>query len=401
MSKSEARILYVDDEPGNRLVFEQSFARRFNVDAVASGEEALEALRRETYAVVVTDQRMPGMSGNELLEKVKLIYEDTIRIVVTAYDDLSPILRAVNDGLVARYVVKPWDRKELEDLLAWALEAFELGRESSAIQLRLLQTERLATIGMLSRAVFHDMNQPLSYVLSNAGRLQDFSGAAAALRRAVEATSAQLSNGEREQLLLLAEELPDLARDMVEGCDVLTSIMRGPERLLRTNEPDQPMPCHPPEVVRYVTSVCRRQLQEAGAGLVCDVPSDVPLVEIGFAELAQTMINLVMNASQAVAKSRQRPGQIIIAASKSDDGVRITVSDNGPGMSPETLERAGTPFFTTRPGGTGLGLAQCHRLVGAAGGKVRARSNEGVGTKVELTLPVHQRHVARRDLPDC
>lgn len=395
MNKSEARVLFVDDESGNRLVFEQSFGNRFDIDTAASGEEALEALRSRTYAVVVADQRMPGMSGNELLEKVKLLSEDTIRIGVTAYDDLSTILRAVNNGLVARYLVKPWDRKDLEEVLVWAVEAFEVGRECSAIQLRLVQTERLATIGMLTRAVFHDMNQPLSYVLSNAERMRDLSRAAPALRRAVEQTAASLSDRDREDLFSLAEELPDLASEIVEGCDVITSIMHGPERLLRSTDREQPTVCHPPDVVRYVLSVCRRQAVEAGADIVCDVPGDLPQVAIGFAELAQSIINLITNASQAVARSARRPGFISITAAAADDSVRITVSDDGPGMTPEILERAGTLFFTTRADGTGLGLAQCHRIIGEAGGKVRVRSSEGVGTKVELTLPVHQTREVR------
>jgi CheY-like chemotaxis protein len=124
------RILYVDDEPGNRLVFEQSFSDRFEIVSVASGEEALQKLATDAFAVVVTDQRMHGMTGNELLERVKQLYPEIIRVVVTAYDDVDPILQAVNRGLVARYVTKPWRRAELAELLRWAVDAYAIGQRT-------------------------------------------------------------------------------------------------------------------------------------------------------------------------------------------------------------------------------------------------------------------------------
>src|SRR6188508_2660713 len=109
MDPREHLVLYVDDERANRIVFDQTFGKKFRVKSV---------------------------SGGELLAKAKEIAPDTLRIVVTAYSDLDPILHAVNQGLVVRYIVKPWDRKELEDTLRWALEAYALGRQGSALQLR-------------------------------------------------------------------------------------------------------------------------------------------------------------------------------------------------------------------------------------------------------------------------
>ena len=123
--------------------------------------------------MLVTDQRMPGMTGHELLEKTRALYPDVIRIVITAYGDVDPILRAVNDGLVARYLVKPWDRAELEQILAWGLEANALARRDSALQLRLMQTERLVTVGSIGASVVHDSRQqPIASMRLNAHRLQ-------------------------------------------------------------------------------------------------------------------------------------------------------------------------------------------------------------------------------------
>ena len=106
-------VLYVDDERPNRIVFEQAFGRQFNLKAVGDGQAALELLAANDVAIVVTDMRMPGMSGDELLRIVKDRWPSTIRVVITAFSDIEPILTAINEGLVARYLVKPWERAEV------------------------------------------------------------------------------------------------------------------------------------------------------------------------------------------------------------------------------------------------------------------------------------------------
>ena len=107
--------------------------------------------------------------------------------------NLEPILGAVNEGLVARYVIKPWDRTELEETLRWALEAFVAGRQNNALQLRLVQTERLRTLGQVSAAVLHDLNQPVMAVSMSAEQLADLSKIAPTLSRLASGAEAKLS----------------------------------------------------------------------------------------------------------------------------------------------------------------------------------------------------------------
>src|ERR1044071_3425543 len=112
-SRTGPLVLYVDDERGNRVVFEQSLSAEFNVITAQHAAEALELLEAHDVAVIVSDMRMPLMSGDDLLRIVKERYPQVIRMVVTAYADVEPILRAINEGLVARYIVKPWIRTEI------------------------------------------------------------------------------------------------------------------------------------------------------------------------------------------------------------------------------------------------------------------------------------------------
>ncbi len=113
MEKKEFTVLYVDDEKQNLISFKASFRRDYKVITAISGVEALETMQKEKVHLLITDQRMPRMTGTELLEKTIKEYPDTIRMVITGYSDIEAIIDAINKGQVFRYVIKPWDESEL------------------------------------------------------------------------------------------------------------------------------------------------------------------------------------------------------------------------------------------------------------------------------------------------
>lgn len=387
MNSQTPAVLYVDDERPNRIVFEQSFNKVFFITTVGSGAEALELLKGGTIGVLVTDQKMPDMSGNELLTRAKALYPDVIRIVITAYSDLDPILSAVNEGLVARYLIKPWDRTELESILTWAVEAYSIGQKSSAIQLRLLATERLVTLGSIAAAVIHDFAQPLAYLVNNSTYLVEASAAAGALDRLLRRHGSELTPEERDLLTDLAVELPRMSRDMVDGCAIITGLINSLRRLSGSKAEEEQAVTDPIPIIRYALSVCREIGLHAQAKLLYDGPTSIPKVRIGPTELTQVLINLVTNAAQALLAKGGGGGHAIVSASDTGHSVRFVVSDSGTGMSPEVLQKVGKPFFSTRPLGIGLGMSQCHRLIEKGGGTVEIESTEGVGTTVSFTVP--------------
>lgn len=128
------RILYVDDEPANLLVFQAAFEDDYELSVAESGREALEVLRRHPVDLVVTDMRMPGMDGVELLRRVIREFPDVLRIVMTGYTDVESVVKAVNEGKVYQYVTKPWDIDSLRVVLNRALHhAGERRREKRLI----------------------------------------------------------------------------------------------------------------------------------------------------------------------------------------------------------------------------------------------------------------------------
>ncbi len=135
-------VLYVDDEPDNLDAFRFSFRRGFDLRGAASGAEALEILAELDAAVLVVDQRMPQMSGLELLHAARKLRPDVVGILLTAYTDIEVIVEALNSGLVYRYVTKPWDSQELKVILRQAIERHALFRENQRLLGRLAELNR-------------------------------------------------------------------------------------------------------------------------------------------------------------------------------------------------------------------------------------------------------------------
>lgn len=386
-SRSTPLILYVDDERGNRVVFEQSLQSEFNLLTAQHAAEALELLERHEIAVIVSDIRMPSMTGDELLRIVKERYPQTIRMVVTAYADVDPILRAINEGLVARYIIKPWIRAELVQVLRWAIEAWSFSRDSAALQRRLLETERLVTLGSIAGMLVHDLKQPLMSLLVNVEHLRELANAAPILHDAL--MHAPIPPAQRARLIELVEDLDPVTTDLRTSGLHLSELISGLRELGRPRDPNNPIATADPlPIVRHAMAVCQELAIPARASIGYEGPGELPRVRMSATELTQVLINVVANGAQAVAARGVPHGRISIVARTDADMLELQIRDDGIGMAPEVLSRVGTPFFTTRPEGTGLGLAQCQRLVGTAGGRFRIESERGIGTTVTIILPI-------------
>lgn len=130
MNKKKGRVLYVDDEEINLINFRETLCDDFEIFTAGSGREALALLEREgEMALVVSDQRMPGMSGIELLTKVREAYPDTIRMIISAYTEVHELIEAINQAEVYRYFVKPWKEESLRLTIGNAVGTYNLGQE--------------------------------------------------------------------------------------------------------------------------------------------------------------------------------------------------------------------------------------------------------------------------------
>jgi Nif-specific regulatory protein len=150
---SKFPILVVDDEPDNLDAFRFNYGKVFPLRLANSAEEALDLARVEDIAVVVTDQRMPKMTGLDLLKALRDVRPDAVGIIVTAFTDVEVLIESINLGRIYRYVTKPWDSKELKGIIVQAIERFHLLRENRRLH---GQLEQYA--GVLSREAHGEFN---------------------------------------------------------------------------------------------------------------------------------------------------------------------------------------------------------------------------------------------------
>ncbi len=118
-------ILAVDDEPANLRMLERLFHREYKVLTASSGEQALDLLREEDVSLIITDQRMPGMSGTDLLRLSLASHPDAVKIILTGYTDIDALIDAINTSRVHKFVSKPWDPLALKDIVREAVENFQ------------------------------------------------------------------------------------------------------------------------------------------------------------------------------------------------------------------------------------------------------------------------------------
>ena len=136
-------VLYVDDEVNNLNSFKAAFRRDFEVFTAISAKEGRKILDTTEIGVIITDHRMPVMTGIEFLESIIQSYPDTIRILLTGFADINAVMDAINRGHVYKYLVKPWQNDELKMYIINAIEIYKLRRENKdlAAKLRLAQAE--------------------------------------------------------------------------------------------------------------------------------------------------------------------------------------------------------------------------------------------------------------------
>ncbi|MDH5598150.1 MAG: response regulator, partial [Cyclobacteriaceae bacterium] len=126
-------ILYVDDEQVNLDVFKSTFRWYYTVHTALSGKEGLEILEKEKIDMVITDQKMPGMSGVEFLKKIIPSYPDQVRIILTGYSDIEAIAYAINEVGIYQYIQKPWDADEMRHILNKALKQYQLSLDNKQL----------------------------------------------------------------------------------------------------------------------------------------------------------------------------------------------------------------------------------------------------------------------------
>ena len=246
--------------------------------------------------------------------------------------------------------------------------------ENRQMQTRLLQADRLASMGMLAAGVAHEINNPLTYVLysleSVLDELRNLRGAAPPAR---------------------LDDLIERARDATEGAHRVRNIVRDLRTFSRVEE-DRQVPVSIHEVMEAAVNMTYNEIKYR-ARLVKQY-GDIPHLMANDGRLSQVFLNLLMNAAHAIDEGDVQHNQITVRTWSEQQEILVEVRDTGKGIPPEHLPRLFDPFFTTKPSGvgSGLGLAICRDIVVDHGGIIEVESVEGHGASFKIFLPSRQGH---------
>jgi PAS domain S-box-containing protein len=237
----------------------------------------------------------------------------------------------------------------------------ELARQRN----ELTHLSRVALLGELSVSLAHELNQPLTAILSNA-----------------QAAQLLLVQGATDP-----GELPEILSEIAHESKRAGEIIRRLRVLLKKGEIHR-VPLDMNEVVDTVLKLIRSDFINQHVAVEVELAPDLPLVDGDEVQLQQVLLNLVVNACDAMAKVEVIDRRLIISTELArGNSVRVSVADQGCGIPPEKVERIFEPFFTTKEIGTGLGLAVCRTIISAHGGELWAVNNAKRGATFQFTLP--------------
>lgn len=378
-------ILIVDDEASVLYVL-RHVARSLGVVSAEAPDAvtARELIAQREFAGALIDKNLPGESGLQLLRWLRAQQPDCLAIIMTAYANLDSTVEALRLGAFD-YILKPFDIDSLEHRLRLALEHRRALAERAKMQSLLVQSDRMAALGLLAASVVHEVNNPLTTVLANLEFIE------AETRRA-RAQVAELPVPEeaRPELVRATARLAgleDVLAETREGAERMRAIVRDIKTFARGDDP-RSMPVDLRAVLESTLKMASAHTRNR-AQVVRDF-GDAPLVEGSESRLAQVFLNLVVNAAQAIPEGAAGDNEIRVRlrTGRQHEAV-VEVSDTGNGIAPEHLPRIFDPLFSTKSTGegTGLGLSICASIVESLGGRIEVESKVGRGTLFRVILP--------------
>ena len=409
---SDRRILIVDDEEPVRNLFAAYLQEKFVCETAADAQVALDILARETFALVLTDIQMPGLGGVELLRKVVERYPDTAVIMISGVDRTQRVIDAIRVGAFD-YLVKPVDLDVLSLCVERALERRALLRnarrykrdlekrneelamqkaELVRLQAQMVQSEKMASLGLLAAGVAHELNNPAGFIYSNVDvlrgyleRLKECLFAYEQLTLPVDAAEQIVALKRQIDYEHLIGDLDSILSDCSVGAERIRDVVQNLRLFSRLDEAEiKRVDVH--DGLEATVRLLSKYFKSGHVTLRREF-AELPLINCYAAQLNQVWMNLLVNAAQAIG---DESGEVSITTTCDEASVTIQISDTGKGIPAENLKTIFDPFFTTKPigEGTGLGLSISHGIIEQHGGTITAASTLNRGTTFTVVLPI-------------
>jgi len=406
-----SKVLIADDDIISQKLLQHILAAaKYEVVVTGNGQQAWEILHRQhDIYMAILDWMMPGMDGVEVCRRLQqehragLVYV----ILLTAKEGTKNIIEALQAG-ANDYITKPFVKEEL-------LAKLKVGQRTIMLQTQLTQMEKLDSIGQLASGIAHEINTPIQYIGDNAQFLQSVF---ADLHRILEKYS-QLLEANRTQTVspelivqidallektdihYLAQEIPQALGQSIEGINHISGIINAMRDFASQGLGDKKCIDINQAIASTITVSCNKW--KYVADMVTDFDPALPLTLCLPAEFNQVILNLILNAADAIADvvgdGAKGKGNISIRTRHDDQGIEIRVSDTGSGIPENIRDRVFDPFFTTKEvgKGTGQGLTTSYATVKKHGGSISFETEMSKGTTFIIRLPINSQEAKTKE----
>jgi two-component system, probable response regulator PhcQ len=379
-------VLYVDDEEKSLKYFTRAFQDQFRIYTAVNAQDGLKLLEehKDEIGLLMTDQRMPGEKGVWLLERARQLRPRIIRILATAYADMDAAIAAVNTGAIYKYVTKPWDPPQLENTLKRGLEFFmvqherdHLLKEKMSVLHNMMIADRIVSLGLLAAGMSHHIRNAL-----------------VAVKTFLDLAPAKM---EEEKMDLAGLRNPDFWREYyhnVQGQiekinNMLKDLWTASEK--PAFEFSDRVNLH--EVVAEKVMLLKNGFEARNIEVQNLIPATLPMLSVDGPKFFRLFELLLKDELASLPPgSRVTLSAKLVNGAQPDKGeIEVEVSDNGPGLPREALRLVFDPFVVRgdSPMEYGIHLMACYFIVHHHGGKIDARSEEGLGTTFNLRLPLN------------
>ncbi len=355
-----------------------------------------------TRKLVILSAAAKSISTGDYTKDLKVTSKDEVGQVALAFNRMTLALRetqASRNNFESELVelnrtLEDHVEKRTEKINSQILELKTANKMIADTQAKLLQSEKLASLGQLSAGVAHEINNPIAFVHSNVKTLSDYVDVYQKLVTLFQETR-NVSESNRQKLLEQIQEIEDeediefvntdintLISETIDGALRVKEIVKGLQEFSHTNG-DSKSPCDLNKCLQSTLKIAKNEFKNK-----CTVVTEfdaIPLAHANKGEISQVLLNLLVNAGQSVGAE----GIVTIKTSFSEGMIQISVKDNGMGIEEQDVDRLFEPFFTTKPVGigTGLGLSISYGIIRDHGGTISVETEVGTGSIFRVLLP--------------
>jgi len=364
------KILIVDDNVDLASNLQDVFNEEgYGTRVAHDGQTAVALCHDIKPELAIIDFKLPDITGLDLINKLADISSDILYVIITGYASIDSAINAIKQKNIIAYETKPLDTERFLALIRQIFERRQAERELKEseekrreLERKAQQASRLASVGEMASGIAHEINNPLTGVVGFSNLL-----------------------GQREDLPV---DVKAQLKIINTGANRIADIVKRMLTFARQQKPERKL-ANINEVIENCLALRKYELETSNIKLMRHFDPELPLTVVDAGQLQDVFMNIIVNAEKAM-KQAHEGGKLNIRTETVSDMIRISITDDGPGIAEENLDKIFNPFFTTREvgEGTGLGLSLSYGIIQEHHGKIYAASELGKGTTFIVELPV-------------